>query len=215
MTRRNIDITDQKYNRLTAIRVFDKVGTVNRWLCRCDCGKETVVRINSLRRGEIKSCGCAKFGTNLKHGKCGSKIYNNWLQMRARCYNPNNKYYKNYGGRNIKMCQRWFDSFEDFYADMGDAPANHSIDRINNDGDYEPSNCRWATKKEQTRNRRITTKITFQGTTKPLAEWSDELGMPYHMLFARIFISNWSVEKALTTPRPEQYAAFAGQQSLV
>jgi hypothetical protein len=148
------------FHRLTIIdtaEAFKRSGT--RFLCRCECGNERVVKQSHLRAETIKSCGCliseitAK--RNASHGKSKTRIYNIWASMKARCFNPKKDKYKYYGGRGVTVCERWRNSFENFLADMGEPPsARHSIDRINNDGNYEPSNCRWATPLEQAHNKR-------------------------------------------------------------
>lgn len=159
------DITGQRFGRWTVIR-RDGSNKFNKamWWCKCDCGNEVSVLGKSLRVGDSTSCGCQrkeKFRPSpnnqngLKHGMHGSPEYITWIHMKARCSNPKDKRYKHYGGRGIKVCDRWVDSFESFFSDMGKRPTSqHSIDRINVNGDYEPSNCRWATPTEQRHNRR-------------------------------------------------------------
>jgi hypothetical protein len=119
--------------------------------------------------------------------------------MIQRCYNPNNKGYKNYGGRGIKVCARWLESFENFYEDMGDCPKGLTLDRKDNDGDYTSENCRWATKEEQQNNTRINVWITYVGETKTRTQWERSLGMRPGLLNNRLNKDGWSIEKALTT----------------
>lgn len=153
----------QKFGRLTTIR---RVGTSKwggaRWLFKCKCGNTHIAGAASVRRGRTQSCGCLRTQvarTNgLKaatHRMHGTPEYRAWVGLRDRCNNKRNKDWKDYGGRGIRVCKRWQRSFVAFYADMGRRPsARHSIDRIDNDGDYKPSNCRWATQSVQIRNRR-------------------------------------------------------------
>lgn len=152
----------KKYNRLTAVAYAGQNKWHNAlWECRCDCGKITVVTGCSLRRGEIKSCGCLQVEIHRKvhrthgegYGVQKTVEYATWERMKRRCTNPNARQWKWYGGRGIKVCDRWMHSYENFLADMGRRPPRLSIDRINNDGNYDPSNCRWATRAEQVRNR--------------------------------------------------------------
>lgn len=141
---------------------------------------------------------------NYRHGyKTAGKYsseYSIWMNLRARCNNPNTTHYDRYGGRGIRVCQRWTDDFMNFLSDMGRRPSrSHSIDRIDNDGDYEPSNCRWATRSEQSRNRRSSRFIEFGGKTQTLADWADEKGMHQKTLHNRLR-KGWTIERALTQP---------------
>lgn len=198
------------FGSLRAIRVADK----NRhrqvlWECLCDealggCGSTAVVAGHSLRSGHTRSCGCLSLklirAVNATHGMSNKPEYRIWFSMKQRCVNPRDKRYMDYGGRGISVCQRWLDSFENFYADMGDRPSRtHSIERKNNDGDYTPSNCVWATKQAQARNQRRTHWITLNGRTMSMMDWSEHLGISYFVIRARL-ARGWSVERALTTP---------------
>lgn len=150
------DITGQRFGRLMAIRPIREHGRC-RWLCRCECGNETVVTNSAiLINGHTRSCGCLRDG-NPKHGgarRSGlTREYKAWKYMWRRCTNPRSQNFKYYGGRGIKVCEQW-KSFETFLADMGSCPDGYSIERIDNDGNYEPSNCKWIPLSEQPKNRR-------------------------------------------------------------
>lgn len=147
----------QRFGRLVVLsRANHPDSTHKYYLCKCDCSNEIIVRGSSLRSFASKSCGCVQ----TIHKMYGTSTYISWCNMIQRCTNSNSTGYINYGGRGITICERWLD-FRNFYKDMGDKPENRSLDRINNDGNYEPSNCRWATPYEQTNNRRLVTKGTI------------------------------------------------------
>lgn len=175
------------------------------WNCRCVCGKEYAVRADVVTKPG-KSCGCITrqkiIAACRSHGMEGSPEYRSWSQAKCRCCNPRNHAYASYGGRGIKMCERWRNSFEDFLADMGPRPSlDYSLDRYpNNDGDYEPGNCRWATRSQQQTNRRNTRFITRDGVTLPLAEWARRVGLSASVIHARIS-HGWTAERALATPK--------------
>jgi hypothetical protein len=155
-----IDITNQRFGRLITIKIVGKTNCLHTlWLCRCDCGTEKAVSSNKLRRGDTVSCGCGKLDGHLRrtHGAAAvgreTREYGIWKAMLQRCNNPNNKDFKFYGGRGITVCDRW-SWFENFIADMGPKPEGYSIERKNNNGNYEPDNCKWATHSEQMKNKR-------------------------------------------------------------
>lgn len=134
------------------------------------------------------------------HGKAKTPEYKVWRSMKARCDNPNEKYYYLYGGRGIRVCDRWYRSFTNFLSDMGSKESGMSLDRIDNDKGYEPSNCRWVTAKEQANNRRDTILVARSGRTQSLKQWCEELSINYGTIWSRVHKLNWACEQALVTP---------------
>lgn len=165
---RFIDLTGRVFGRLTVVGYAGKVKGKTSWNCRCICGKGVVAKGNGLQQGDTRSCGClhddAARERLTTHGKCKTAEYRSWCAMLSRCTDPNSKVFSDYGGRGITVCERWRE-FENFLEDLGEKPTpNHSIDRVNNNGDYEPTNCRWATRTQQARNRRARkSKLWFTG----------------------------------------------------
>lgn len=194
----------QRYNRLTAMeRLGSNRNGMSIWRFRCDCGYLIEVSASSVRTENTKSCGCIRSegGTkNRKHGMSSSKIYHAWHKMLMRCINPTVKAYPYYGGRGVTICERWH-KFENFYADMGPRPSpKHSIERIDNDGNYCPENCKWVTMAEQNSNKRNNIVVEFWGEKMCLAEAARRAGIRYTTLKRRIVELKWSLERALTEP---------------
>lgn len=175
-------------------------GFKYRVLCRCICGKEKFVLIDGLRYGRTKSCGCQR-RNQLTHGLSGTTEYRAWLAMKQRCYDKNATRYEDWGGRGIEVCEQWQHSFPQFLKDIGPKPSpHHSLERIDNNNDYSPDNCRWATPKEQCRNSRRNRHLTHNDLALTLAEWSERTGLNRTTITQRIDACGWSVEKALSTP---------------
>jgi len=166
-------------------------------LCRCDCGKERTVTRGRLQSGRAKSCGCRNFrGTHRMHG---TPAHTSWRAMIARCTRKADPGYHNYGGRGIAICEKW-KTFRGFYADMGDPPASHTLDRIDNNGNYEPSNCRWATPTQQMRNARINRLLTLDGERLSIAEWAERFGLCDQTIRSRLNYG-WAIRDVITAPR--------------
>lgn len=195
------DETGSVYGRLTVVsrNIESKKGKA-KWNCLCECGKQTIVDGDKLRRGHTVSCGCYHRDIHTKHGLAGSKIYQVWIGMLSRCYNELNSNYKSYGGRGIAVCDRWINSPENFLEDMGEPGEGMSIDRKDNDGNYSPDNCRWATVLEQMSNTSRNDNIEYDGVVKCLSAWALHLKIPRNTLRNRLYTHNWSIEKAITTP---------------
>ncbi len=202
-----IDLTGKKINNFTVLSRApnDKSGGT-RWNCLCECGKEFSNWAANISKNKVKSCGCWRkkmAGTySITHGMSHTKEHKAWLHLRERCNNPKDPMYPNYGGRGIKVCKRWQNSFINFFNDVGLAPSKkHSIDRIDNNQDYKPGNCKWSTSFEQARNRRNNRLFSFNGETKCLPEWAEIYGLKSRFLYKRVVTNGWSIEKALTTPK--------------
>lgn len=194
----------ERFGRLTVVASAgrDKFGRA-RFHCVCDCGEETSTLSTYLRSGDTKSCGClqteAAAKINRSHGKSRTPEYQSWFSMISRCTKPTQNYYELYGGRGIRVCDRWM-KFENFLADMGPKPTpKHSIDRINNNGNYEPSNCRWASIIEQANNTRENRFIKFDGQLVTHAQAARLAGISYNTFCAR-FRRGWEIYDIMTRP---------------
>lgn len=206
------DLTDKIFGKLMVIKRVenDRFGN-NRWLCLCDCGKFKIISSTNLTRNKIKSCGCLFKETHLKYSdedknnKNFQRLHRILGNMKDRCNNKKSKDYKNYGDRNIKVCNEWLDrknGFMNFYnwAMQNGYKEDLTIDRIDNNGNYEPSNCRWVDIKVQANNKRNNKLITYNGKTQTLSQWAKELKIKYATLNNRINTNKWSIERAFTQP---------------
>jgi hypothetical protein len=189
------DITGSQFEFLTVLGYLGK----GKWHCKCECGNTKIVSTAKLNNGHVKSCGCLAKTNAVKHNAINTREYITWTNIKARCTNPNNSAYHNYGGRGITVCNRWLDSFENFYEDMGNCPKGFSIERINNDEGYNKSNCIWASSKTQSMNRRSNFIVNYKGEEKPLKQWCEDLNLEYKKVFARIKQLGWTIDKALST----------------
>lgn len=181
----------EQFNGITVASIETVPGRRDRMAnCICHCGTRFSAAASKVKSGHTKSCGCLKRAAGeahfKTHGLKNRREYNVWCAMRDRCTNPNTKQYPNYGGRGIRVCDEWMVSVEAFLRDMGDCPKGLSLERVDTNGNYEPSNCRWATITEQNRNKRNSIMVTYRGVTKNLADLAEEVGLPYKKLRYRI-----------------------------
>lgn len=204
-----------KHQMVKAGDVFERLTVVGqaggrRWLCRCACGNVRLVVEGDLRTGNTRSCGCLKremlSARSTKHGakrRSGqTPEYSSWSAMKTRCLNPNFPAYPNYGGRGIRICDRWIQSFENFVADMGERPSlAHTLERIDNNGNYEPGNCRWVTRKEQCRNKRTSVLFEYNGERLTVQDWANRFGRGFGYTYRRLFLYGLTAQEAMAELR--------------
>ncbi len=203
------DIAGQKFGNLTAVR-FDHrdehtVGGQHYWLFRCDCGNEIVLRKSAVTSGNTKRCFCCAAQRSAEastvHGGVGTRLYREWAGIVQRCTNPKDTSWGRYGAKGVTVCNEWrsFPAFRK-WAYANGYNDSLTIDRVNPNGNYDPSNCRWASVREQANNKQGTLWIEYSGERLQLSYWADRLGINYHTLYDRLYLHGWSVEKAFTTP---------------
>ncbi len=186
------DLIGQRFGRLVVISSAGSSKHQKRtWSCQCDCGVKIITTTGDLRNGTTKSCSCIQkewaLIANKSHGMSNSPEYEVWIGMKKRCLNKSQASFKNYGGRGIRVCKRWIESFEGFIKDMGHRPSDdHTIERVDPNGDYEPGNTVWLPSKMQALNKRSSVRVEWGGKTQCLSEWSKELSIPYETLRSRI-----------------------------
>jgi hypothetical protein len=195
-----VDISGEVFGRLTAIK---KIGSQNGhalWECICSCGNLHKAILGNLRYGFVSSCGCFNKETHTTHGLARTPEYRVWQDMKDRCSNKKNNYYKDYGGRGIRVCLRWQESFEEFYKSVGPKPfLKAELDRINNNKGYYPNNVRWTTSKENSRNTRRNRLITYKGETKCVSEWAEITGISKGAIKHRLNVG-WDISEVLEKP---------------
>lgn len=199
------DLTGMRFTRLQVLERAPNRKGATMWSCKCDCGALRAVHAASLLNKSTHSCGCYKTDFRRSawttHGGTHTSEHKTWLSILQRTTNPKLARFPRYGGRGITVCDRWKTNFQNFLDDMGPKPSpSHSIERRDNDGNYAPENCYWATPKEQASNRRSTVWLEYKGETKCMKSWSETLGIEYGILCHRISGAKWSVEKAFETP---------------
>lgn len=198
------DYIGKKVHSLTAIGLAERKPSDKEWKlrCLCECGRETYITPSQFRRGVVKSCGCKRATVCTKQkGHSKHPLYHVWLQMMYRCYKKTSKAYGRYGGRGISVCEEWhdFESFVRWSDSVGGRPDGYTLDRINNNGDYNPYNCRWVPMKIQNINKSDNIVIGYSGKSQTLSEWANQLGIKWVTLHNR-YVRGWSIERMLTEP---------------
>jgi hypothetical protein len=212
MAARNPTPIGEKFNRLTVLSDAPAYpGNRNRRIvARCECGVVRDYVLSEVRLGKTKSCGCIRsdYSASQTHGhtkgKKFSPEYHSWASMITRCTNPKAESYPDYGGRGIQVCERWR-TFQNFLDDMGARPRGMTLERNEVNGNYEPTNCVWATLRKQTNNSRRNTVLEYDGRRQTISEWAEEFGLAYNTLFARVVRLKWPAERALKTPPGPSY----------
>ena len=198
----------EKFNKLKVIeldhitprlRKDGQTSNIEYYKCECECGNIVFVQKACLKNNHVQSCGCLNLANHTKHSGKGTRLYRIWGNMKTRCYNPNSDAYHNYGARGIKICDEWLNDFKNFYdwAINNGYKDNLTIDRIDVNGNYEPTNCRWCTDKEQCNNTRKNRYITYKNITHTISEWAEIRGIARDTLRNRIVKHHWSIERAL------------------
>lgn len=210
-----IDMVGKRFGRLVVTaRGKNSQDGKPQYVCICDCGNTCLVRGKLLRTGRTQSCSCYRYEqlnkALTKHGYCFTKTYQSWVGMKDRCLNPQSKFYKNYGGRGITVCDRWM-KFENFLSDMGHRPKRKSLERIDVNRGYEPSNCCWATMRQQANNKRNTVRITYNGVTQTISAWADQLGIPRTTINVR-YHKGLPPEQVLAPKRVVETILFKGRR---
>lgn len=199
MGRKLNDLTDQSYGRLTVLGFSRMNGKTSMWRCQCTCGTVKEIRITDLKSGLTVSCGCLLREKIVTHGKSKSRVYRIWRGMIQRCTNPKHELYRNYGGRGVTVSDDWR-SFELFYRDMGDPPNDAlTLERKDNDVGYCAENCIWATREEQSNNKRNSVFLEYEGKRQTIAQWARAVNLSPSVLRGRL-CRGWELERALTEP---------------
>ncbi len=198
-----LDLTGKKFTRYTVLEFYGSKNGKRKWKCQCECGTIGIVGTNDLVSGNSRSCGCLKnelaSAKASRHKLSHSKVHDCWCAIRQRCENRNHKRFHKYGARGISVCPRWH-VFENFLEDMGHpASSAMSIDRIDNNGNYEPANCRWATPEQQARNKTAARKLTIDGEERSIHDWADITGVKFATIWRRIRLG-WTPERAVLQP---------------
>lgn len=213
MGRKLIDLTGQRFGKLTVISFDHRGSKKTYWNCSCDCGGKRTVSSDHLKSGEIIDCGCYK--RHVAHMKknpiYNTRLYRIWSLMKERCFNEKRKEYPNYGGRGIRVCDEWMNSESFINWSLSNGYKDGlTLDRIDNNGNYCPDNCRWVDRKVQGLNKRNNRYITHNGETKTITQWAKDSNLPYHIIKKRIDILGWSFEDAISKPIIQKYSSRKG-----
>lgn len=199
------DLTGQKFGRLLVKarapnKIYPSGQQATMWICVCDCGQTKTIRSSSLKNGSTQSCGCLHIEKMTKHNQSKTRLYGIWTDMKQRCCNPRNKFFADYGGRGIAVCEEWEKNFDNFahWAMTNGYRSTLTIERRDVNGNYSPANCTWATQKQQQRNKRNNRLIEYNGATHTVVEWAEILGINKVTLSGRLNAHGWSVEDALS-----------------
>lgn len=219
-----MSLEGKTFGRLTVLEAMDDLNNSRtKWKCLCSCGRFSYPNANGLKRGISKSCGCmrresmAKAGrARRKHGGFGTPTYGSWSAMKSRCYNKKATGYENYGGRGIRVCVRWLNSFEAFLEDMGERPSlDHTLDRLDVDGDYEPSNCKWSTMEEQNQNKRSVTIYEIDGLRLTMPQVAKRYDIPLQTLYSRLIRDKLSIQEAVSKKAPRYLITYKGETKTI
>lgn len=197
------DLTGLKFNMLTVIKRVDNIGKDTAYECLCDCGNIKIIK-SACIKWAVKSCGCLceKTKFKVKHNLSNTKVYTAWYAMKKRC--SNHKEYHTYYENNIKVCKEWLNNFDTFFSDMGHPPTKkHTLDRIDNLGDYCKENCRWATAKEQNRNYSQNRILEARGEKMNVTEWAEKMNISRHLIYGRL-VKGWDTERSIFTPHKKR-----------
>ena len=209
-----LDLVGHKYGILTVIKWLGKGKKEYEWLCKCECGNETISTTSYLRSGHKTSCGCLRSRRNYSHGLSHSPLWNVHGNMKRRCNDPKNKSYKNYGGRGITYCEKW-ETFDGFLEDMSDGyKEGLTLDRIDVNGNYNKENCRWADKKTQANNTTANHYITYNGETLTVSEMADKYGIDYE-LFRHRLKKGWTIDESMKPLTQVQIITYMNETKTV
>lgn len=214
------DLTGKTFGRLSVSDENYLNGKKRMWLCKCECGNEKYIKAESLKNGRTNSCGClydeTRGSSNKKHGLWASSLYWVFSMMKRRCFAKTDRSYKHYGGRGITICQEWLDDFKSFYdwSMANGYKIGLDIDRIENNGNYSPDNCRWTTRKVNQNNRRVSLRVEYNGKLCTMDELELMHGIPAQRISHRIKINKWPIERAISEPVQKKPSGYKQKRKI-